>query len=70
MAKRQIKITFLPGGQVKINNAGNPDAARIEKELAELAAVLNGDAQGYQVEKHVHTQGHSPAETHEHTHKH
>lgn len=70
MAKRMVKIKFLPDGTVKINNAGNPDAERIERELAELAAVLTGNQKAYEVEQHVHTHGHSHAGTHEHTHTH
>lgn len=62
MAKRQIKIKILPNGEIKVNNAGNPDAERITKELEELSAVLNGSSKGFEVEKHVHT--HATAHTH------
>jgi hypothetical protein len=62
MAKRQIKIKILPDGQIKIDNAGNPDEQRILKELEELAQVLNGDPKAVTIEKHVHT--HATAHTH------
>lgn len=65
MAKRQIKITITPSGEMKINNAGNPDEGRILDELKELAELLNGDGAGFQVEKHTHTHG-----GHNHTHQH
>lgn len=65
MAKRQIKITITPQGQLKIDNAGNPDEKRILDELAELAELLTGDKKGFQVEQHVHSHG-----GHNHTHQH
>lgn len=65
MAKRQIKVQILPDGEMKINNAGNPDEKRILDELAELAQLLSGDKKAFEVEKHVHTHG-----GHAHTHQH
>lgn len=65
MAKRQVKILITPQGEIKVDNAGNPDERRILDELAELAQILNGDSKGFEVEKHVHTHG-----GHAHTHTH
>ena len=65
MAKRQVKILITPQGEIKVDNAGNPDERRILDELAELAQILNGDSTGFEVEKHVHTHG-----GHAHTHTH
>lgn len=64
--KRQIKLKILPTGEMKIDNAGNPDEARIKAELAELAQLLTGNGGGFEVEKHVHT--HLTAHTHTHNH--
>lgn len=63
--KRQIRIEITPAGEMKIDNAGNPDEQRILDELGELAQLLNGDGKGFKVEKHVHTHG-----GHAHTHVH
>jgi len=63
--KRQIKITISETGEMSIDNAGNPDEAKILDELGELAQLLNGDKGGFKVEKHVHTRG-----GHSHTHVH
>jgi len=68
MAKRTIKVQVLPGGEVKINNAGNPDEKRIIAELAELAEMLSGDPKGFKVEQHVHTHGHSHVAGEVHSH--
>jgi hypothetical protein len=64
MPKRQIKVQILPDGQIKFDNAGNPDEQRILKELAELAQLLAGDPEAVKIEKHVHT--HATAHTHTH----
>ena len=66
MAKRTIKVKIDQQGNFDINNAGNPDEARILKELELLAELANGNAAGYKIEKHVHT--HATAHTHEHQH--
>ena len=63
--KRQIRIEITPTGEMKVDNAGNPDEKQILDELAELAELLNGDKTGFKVEKHVHTHG-----AHSHTHQH
>jgi hypothetical protein len=68
MAKRQIKVQILPGGQVSFNNAGNPDEKRILAELAELAQLISGDAGAFKVEKHEHTLGHSHVAGEVHSH--
>ena len=65
MAKRQIKITISPNGEIEVNNENNPDEQKILEELGELAELLNGDGKGFKVEKHVHTHG-----AHGHTHIH
>ncbi len=67
MAKRQIKITISPTGDIQVDNAGNPDEQRILDELSELAEFLTGDPEGFQVEQHVHTHGHEHAVDHQHT---
>ena len=66
MSKRQIKVTIEPDGNIKFNNAGNADEARILKELSELAEILSGNPKAVEVEKHVH----SHATAHDHTHQH
>lgn len=65
MAKRQIRVTILPTGEMKIDNTGNPDEQRILAELGELAELLTGDKKGLEVEQHVHSHG-----GHNHTHQH
>lgn len=64
--KREIRIKIMPNGEIKFDNAGNPDEKRILQELAELSKLLTGDEQGVKIEKHVHT--HSTSHTHDHTH--
>ncbi len=66
--KRTIKIKINSLGEMSVNNAGNPDEARILKELAELAELANGSKTGFKVEQHVHT--HDTAHTHDHDHIH
>ena len=63
--KRQIRIEITPEGEMKVDNAGNPDEKKILDELAELAELLNGDKTGFKVEKHTHSHG-----AHSHTHQH
>lgn len=55
--KREIRITITDDGEIKLDNAGNPDEQRILKELAELAQILSGDPAGVKIEKHVHAHG-------------
>ncbi len=62
MSKRQIKVQITPDGQLKFDNSKNPDEQRILDELAELAALLNGDPKAVTIEKHVG--GHSHIHTH------
>ncbi len=62
MAKRIIKIKIAADGTFDVNNAGNPDEARILKELEELAKLANGSGTGFKVEQHVHT--HATAHAH------
>lgn len=64
--KRQIKVQILPTGEIKFDNAGNPDEKRILAELGELAELLTGNQAGFEIEQHVHT--HATAHTHEHQH--
>lgn len=64
--KREIRVKIMPDGEIKFDNAGNPDEQRILKELAELAELLTGNPQAVRIEKHVHT--HATAHTHDHTH--
>lgn len=59
---RRIKVQIQSDGTLKVDNAGNPDEKRILAELAELAELLNGQANGFKVEAHVHT--HATAHTH------
>ncbi len=66
--KRTIKVKILPDGTFDVNNAGNPDEARILKELAELAEMANGNKAGFKIEQHVHS--HGTAHTHYHDHQH
>lgn len=68
MAKRTIRVKINQDGSFSINNAGNPDEARILSELEILAELANGSKKGYKVEKHVHT--HATAHTHDHDHDH
>lgn len=62
MAKRQIRVTITDEGEIKIDNAGNPDEQKILAELAELAEFVTGDKAGFKVEKHTHG-------AHSHTHE-
>ncbi len=66
--KRTIKVTINSQGEMSINNAGNPDEARILKELEELAQLANGSKTGYKVEQHTHS--HATAHDHDHVHSH
>jgi hypothetical protein len=65
MVKRQVRIEITPDGEIKVDNQGNPGERQILDELAELAAILNGDNAGFKVEKHTHSHG-----GHSHTHQH
>ncbi len=64
--KRTIKVKINSLGEMSVNNAGNPDEARILKELSELAELLNGSKTGYKIEQHVHT--HATLHSHDHQH--
>ena len=64
--KREIRVKIMPNGEIKFDNAGNPDEKRILEELSELAALLTGDPKAFKVEQHVHT--HATAHDHTHTH--
>ena len=68
--KRQIKVQILPSGEIKFDNAGNPDEKRILDELSELATLLTGTPQGVKIEKHVHSHltAHAHADGTVHTH--
>jgi hypothetical protein len=70
MQKRQIKVTITPEGELKFNNAGNPDEQRILKELASIAELISGDPTGFVVESHVHSHGHGHEHYHEDEHVH
>ncbi len=63
--KRQITVEIDDEGNVRIINKGNSNEALILQELSDMGLALNGDKQGYKVEKHVHTNG-----GHNHTHIH
>ncbi len=63
MVKRIIKVKIARDGSMSINNAGNPDEARILKELEFLSELANGNAAGYKIEKHTHT--HATGHTHD-----
>ena len=65
LQKREIRVTITDDGEIKFDNAGNPDEQRILKELAELAKLLSGDEKAVKIEKHVHTHGHGHAHSHE-----
>lgn len=66
--KKQITVTILPDGRIKFDNTKNPAAEKaILDELAELAELLAGDPQAFEVEKHV---GGAHAHTHEAGHVH
>ena len=49
--KRTIKVKINKLGEMAVDNTGNPDEARILKELAELAELANGSKTGFKVEK-------------------
>lgn len=66
--KRQIKVNITNTGEIKFDNAGNPDEQRILMELAELAKLLSGDEKGVKIEKHVHTHGNAHTHSHDHIH--
>ena len=65
MAKRQVRVKIMPDGEIKINNAGNPNEKQILDELAELAALATGDKKAFVIEKHEHTHG-GHGQTHQH----
>jgi hypothetical protein len=67
---RKIKVQVAENGEIKFDNAGNPDEKRILRELGELAQLLTGDAGGFAVEAHVHTHltAHVHADGTVHTH--
>ncbi len=66
MGTRIIRVKISQTGEFDVNNAGNPDEARILKELELLAELANGSRTGYKIEQHVHT--HATAHTHDHEH--
>lgn len=68
--KKQIKITIMPNGSLKIDATKMPGtSAAILKELQELAELVGGDMNALVIEKHVHgAHTHTHDDEHEHTH--
>lgn len=70
MATRKIKVTVSKDGTLKFDNAGNSDETRILRELGELAELLTGNKQGFEIEAHTHSHlvNHTHGNNELHTH--
>ena len=65
---RKIVVTLNEDGSMKIDNSKNSNEQQILAELAEIAAMLNGDPKNFKVEAHVHDHNHNhdAAGSHQH----